>query len=44
MAELKEREEAKTAKAHPSGKREQKREKKTRFKRSWVKTPTIYQL
>ena len=44
MAQLKEREEAKTVKAHPSGKREKKKEKKPGFKRSWVKTPTIYQM
>ena len=43
MAQLKEREEAKTVKAHPSGKREKKKEKKPGFKRSWVKTPTILQ-
>ena len=60
MAQLKEREEAKTVREHLPGKREkskkrfisrspkksekEKKEKKIRFKRSWVKTPTIYQM
>ena len=60
MAQLKEREEAKTVREHLPGKREkskkrfisrspkksemEKKEKKIRFRRSWVKTPTIYQM
>ena len=40
MAQLKEREEAKTAATNPSVKKE----KKPAFKRNWVKTPTIYQM
>ena len=44
MAQLKEQDEAKTAKARPSGKREKKKAKTPGIHRTWVKTPTIYQM